>query len=289
MIAARAFLRLYLDEQLIVAHEFLNPRVSRSGLHRMFKRREVPALAELARQDTGGDEATRHKPFTDNEPGSVHIDIKHLTQMPDKARRSYLYAAIDRTTRWVYQEVVSSQTAEDAMAFTTRVEKEGLFKVQTVLTDSGQSFTDRFTQAGVRKPSGRHHFKQVCRAHGIEHRLFKPGRPLMNGMVERFNGHISNVLATRCYASCEGLEQTLNRYCWLYNHHIPRKPLHHQLPIAAIKELQAKRPALFAKRVINHAGIGTFRIPDDPTTTFWNTTLTKSFAQSANKMITAIL
>lgn len=55
-------------------------------------------------------------------------------------------------------------------------------------------------------------------------------------MVERFNGHISDVLATRRYTSGEDLKQTLKRYAWLYNHHIPQKALHHLSPIAAMKE-----------------------------------------------------
>ncbi|ATJ82659.1 mobile element protein [Halomonas beimenensis] len=73
-------------------------------------------------------------------------------------------------------------------------------------------------------------------------------------MVERFNGRISDVLATRRYESGEDLEQTLKRYCWLYNHHIPQKALDHQPPISAMKDRQTKRPELFQKRVINHAG-----------------------------------
>ncbi|NWO09132.1 transposase, partial [Chromohalobacter salexigens] len=121
-------------------------------------------------------------------------------------------------------------------------------------TDNGKSFTDRFTRAGERTPSGNHPFDKVCRGRDIEHRLIKPGRPQTNGMVERFNGRISDVLATRQYVSGEDLEQTLKRYCWLYNQHIPQKALHHQAPIAAMKEWQAKRPALFHKRVVNHPG-----------------------------------
>ncbi|SFU01762.1 integrase core domain-containing protein, partial [Halomonas saccharevitans] len=110
------------------------------------------------------------------------------------------------------------------------------------------------TRAGERKPSGNHAFDQECQADGIEHRLIKPGRPQTNGMVERFNGRISDVLATRRYTSGEDLEQTLKRYTWLYNHHIPQKALHHQSPIAVMKEWQAKRPELFTKRVVNHTG-----------------------------------
>lgn len=122
------------------------------------------------------------------------------------------------------------------------------------MRSNGKSFTDHFTQAGERKPSGHHAFDQECQAHGIEHRLIKPGRPQTNGMVERSNGRISDVLATRRYTSSEDLEQALKRYYWLYNHHIPQKALHHQAPIAAMKEWQAKKPELLTKRVVNHPG-----------------------------------
>jgi|TARA_A100001518_G_C1225440_1_gene73418 hypothetical protein len=73
LIAARKFLRLGLDNLFDVAREFLNPRQSRSGLHRMFQRREVPTLAELARQDVGDDGKPRHKAFKVYEPRYVDI------------------------------------------------------------------------------------------------------------------------------------------------------------------------------------------------------------------------
>ena len=177
LIAAREFLRLGLDDLLVVAREFLNPGLSRSSLHRMLKRREVPTLAELARRDAGDDEKPQHKPFKDYELGYVHIDIKHLPQMPDEEQKRYLYVAIDRATRWVHLEVRRSQSAKDARAFMKRVEEKAPFKVQTVLTDNGKSFTDHFTRVGERKPSGNHPFDQECQAFGIEHGLIKPGRP----------------------------------------------------------------------------------------------------------------
>ncbi|EWG98910.1 hypothetical protein Q427_27885 [Halomonas sp. BC04] len=70
LIAAHGFLRLGLDDLLVVSREFLNPRLSRSGLHRMLKRREVPTLAELAREDAKIDGAPRHKSFKDYGPGT---------------------------------------------------------------------------------------------------------------------------------------------------------------------------------------------------------------------------
>lgn len=123
-----------------------------------------------------------------------------------------------------------------------------------MLTDNGKSFTDRFTRTGERKSSGRHLFDQAWQAHGIEHRLIKLGWPQTNGMVERFNGRISDVLTTRRYESGEDLEQALKRYCWLYNQHIPQKELHHQSPIAAMKEWQANKARAIYQGVVNHAG-----------------------------------
>ncbi len=87
-----------------------------------------------------------------------------------------------------------------------QVKEKAPFKIQIVLTDNGKSFTDRFTRAGERKPSGKHAFDQEYQADGIEHRLIKPRRPQTNGMVERFNGRISDVLAARRYTSSEDLE-----------------------------------------------------------------------------------
>lgn len=147
--------------------------------------------------------------------------------MPDEEQKRYLYVAIDRATRWVYIEVRRSQSAKVSWAFMKRLEEKSPFTIQTVLTDNGKSFTDRCTRADERKPNGRDPFDQECQAHGIEHRLIKPGRPQTNGMVERFNGCISDVLATRRYVSGEDLEQTLKRYFWLYNYPIPQKALHH--------------------------------------------------------------
>ena len=88
----------------------------------------------------------------------------------------------------------------------------------------------------------------------MEHQLIQPGHPQTNELVERFNGRISDVLATRRYVSGEDLEQALKRYRWLCNHHIPQKTLKHQGPISAMKDWQNRRPELFTKRVINHPG-----------------------------------
>jgi len=80
-------------------------------------------------------------------------------------------------------------------------------------------------------------------------------------MVERFNGRIAEVLATRRYDSAQDLESTLLRDVWLYNHLLPQKALGHRCPMDAMKQWYeqwyAERPGLFTKRPRKHPGHGT--------------------------------
>ena len=102
MIELRRTLLLSLDDLLVVVRRFINPACSRAGLHRCLRRNAVSNLRELIPQDP----KEPSKSFKDYKPGYVHIDIKYLPQMPDESRRRYLYAAIDRATRWVYVEIL---------------------------------------------------------------------------------------------------------------------------------------------------------------------------------------
>jgi transposase InsO family protein len=63
-----------------------------------------------------------------------------------------------------------------------------------------------------RAATGSHDFDRLCADLGIEHRLTPPMRPQTNGMVERFNGRIEDVLQSHHFNSREDLEQTLMRY-----------------------------------------------------------------------------
>jgi transposase InsO family protein len=80
-----------------------------------------------------------------------------------------------------------------ALELQPRKLSESLF-ISRILTDNGKEFTDRFCPTGERKPTGNHLFDQECAEHGIEHRLIKPRKPQTNGMVERFNGRIQEIV-----------------------------------------------------------------------------------------------
>ena len=135
--------------------------------------------------------------------------------------------------------------------------KKAPFIITKVLTDNGKEFTDRFIANGERKPTGQHPFDQVCQAEGIEHRLIKPKHPQTNGMVERFNGRISEILATTHFDASRDLQETLYQYQKIYNYHVPQKNIGHITPIQALKDWHKKQPELFKKKTHDLSGLDT--------------------------------
>ena len=246
----RRTLLLPLDDLLAVTREFLCPDVSRSGLDRCLRRHGVGnlnALKPVTPQQP-------HKAFKSYAPGFVHMDVKYLPQMQDEAKRRYLFVAIDRATRWVFVAIKPNKTAASARAFLSALHKACPIKIQKLLTDNGKEFTDRLFASRERQPSGHHEFDQLCQALGIEHRLTKPRTPRTNGMVERFNGRIADVLKTHRFSSSQDLEQTLLRYVALYNHQLPQSALKSKTPLQAMKDWHHSHPHLFVKRPYDRPG-----------------------------------
>ena len=246
----RRTLLLPLDDLLCVTREFLCPAVSRSGLDRCLRRHGVGSLNALKPITPQGP----HKAFKSYEPGFVHMDVKYLPQMQDEAKRRYLFVAIDRATRWVFVAIKANKTAASAKAFLNALHKACPIKINKLLTDNGKEFTDRLFASREREPSGNHEFDQLCQALDIEHRLTKPRTPRTNGMVERFNGRIADVLKTHRFRSSEDLEQTLLRYVALYNHQLPQSALKCKTPMQAMKDWYHERPHLFHKRPYDRPG-----------------------------------
>jgi transposase InsO family protein len=218
-VALRTTLLLPLDDLLAVVREFLNPNVSRSGLDRCLRRHGVGNLRDLKPKAP----RPAHKPFKAYEPGYLHIDVKYLPQMADEERRRYLFVAIDRATRWVFVRIYPAKTAANARRFLRDLDRAAPMKITRVLTDNGKEFTDRLFGLRKRAATGNHEFDRLCADLGIEHRLAPPMRPQTNGMVERFNGRIEDVLQSHRFRSGEDLEQTILRYVRLYGSGTPAR------------------------------------------------------------------
>ncbi len=158
--------------------------------------------------------------------------------------------------KWRHRESVHdrSHTPHRLQTTLTAAQEAITFNAASFPTCYGKEFTDRLFASRARAPSGEHEFDQLCAELGIEHRLTPPKSLQTNGMVERFNGRISDVLKTNRFDSALDLEQTLMRYVHLYNTQLPQSALRSRTPMQAMKDWHKSHPQLFVKSPRNHAG-----------------------------------
>lgn len=116
----------------------------------------------------------------------VEIDVKYV---PDriKGRRYYQFTAIDCASRWRYIQAYEDESAFSAISFLKELVRIADFKIQSVKTDNGSCFTNRYN--GYYKsdlPFPRPHaFDKVCQENNMVHYLIDPGKPQQNAFVER--------------------------------------------------------------------------------------------------------
>ena len=240
----RRTLWLPLDDLLMVVREFLNPKVSRSGLARCMNRHGVnkPTVE-------GSDSRATRKNFKSYFPGFIHMETKCLPQMADETARQYLLVAIDRATRWVFMRIYADRSDVSSTDFLRCLKANAPMKIEKLLTGNGSEFTDRF-MTKAKKASGKHAFDRECALLGIEHRLVEPQHPLSNDMVVHFRGLISDVLATPRFRSGKDLQATLEHYETLYNNYLPQRALGDKTPLQVMRTWCAKRPDLFTDEII---------------------------------------
>ena len=186
----RRLVRLSIDDITAVMRRGIAPDLSRSAVFRCLRRiglgGRLPALTTPQAAQVFKPEAF----------GYVHIDLKYLGKLHN--RDEYVFVAIERISRFVHVEVLPDRRTATLAAALERFLAVAGFAVHTILTDNGSEFTDRFargSKAGhAARETGRHPFDQVCQAAKVKHRLTRPDHPQTNGMVERFNRRIAEVL-----------------------------------------------------------------------------------------------
>lgn len=180
---------LGLDDLVEVMQRCVNPKLSRSAIYRCLRRHGMSGAAVPTAAPPPGR-------FAVETFGFVHIDLKHLTSL--RGAKSYVFVAIERTTRFVHVEIVISRDSQTIAGCLERFLTAFGHPVHTILTDNGSEFTDRFAVDMKGKPEGQpsgcHPFDAICATEGIKHRLTKPYHPQTNGMVERFNRRISEAI-----------------------------------------------------------------------------------------------
>nr|WP_274522136.1 DDE-type integrase/transposase/recombinase [Halorhodospira sp. 9621] len=174
--------------------------------------------------------------------------------MADEQGRTYLFVAVDRASRSGYLERHREKSRKTAVRFLKRLQEKAPFRIHTLHTGNDLAFTGCPTQK-TRRPLGRHAFGQLCARHDIEHRLRPPRRPQPNGVVERFNGRISDILRRTHFDSGADLGTMLWHYQRLSNHHIPQRTLGHVTPVRKLKQWHEERPDSFRKQVYDQSGL----------------------------------
>lgn len=193
VVELRTRLGLSIDDITEVMHRCINPSLSRSAIYRSMKRCGVAQRPQVA------GEGTTHRFEEVNIPGYIHMDVKYLTKLEGK--RSYLYVAIDRLTRYVYAEILYDLEPNTAGGFTERFLKFFPYKVHKIITDNGFEWTDRCAGSVKEKASGNHPVDKVCKAYEVVHKLTRIRRPQTNGMVERFNRRVNEAIAKKAKIS----------------------------------------------------------------------------------------
>ncbi len=121
------------------------------------------------------------------------------------------------------------------------------YRLHTILTDNGIQFADLpKNRDGWTARYRVMRFDQICREHGIEHRLTKPNHPWTNGQVERMNRTIKDATVKRYhYDTNQQLAEHLQIFINAYNHARRLKPLRGLKPCEYVARIWTEDPSTF--------------------------------------------
>ncbi len=238
-VAFRKHTLLPLDDCLYALQETL-PHLRRSSLHRCFQRHGINLLP------TGEREKPSRKKFKTYPVGYFHLDIAEVRTGEGKL---YLFVAADRTSKFVYVELLTKQGKMEAAQFLRHLIKAVPYKIHTILTDNGIQFTKRESH----RHAWTHIFDRVCDQHEIEHRLTKVSHPWTNGQVERMNRTLKEATVKRYYYDTRAqLTQHLYDFVNAYNFAKRLKTLKGLTPYEFIIQCWKSQPEKFKTKPPHH-------------------------------------
>jgi transposase InsO family protein len=245
-VAFRRHTLLPLDDCLYALQATI-PHLTRSSLHRLFRRHDISRLPAIE-TDKSGKKAFKKYPI-----GYFHIDIAEVRTEQGKL---YMLVAIDRTSKFAFVELHERVSRKLAADFLRRLIETIPYKVHTVLTDNGTHFTtpgsERSAASDIRAAltAGElfraHAFEFACAKADIDHRLTKPFHPWTNGQVERMNRTLKEAtVRSYHYESHEQLRAHLAAFVGAYNFAKRLKALTGLTPFEAICKAWTKEPQRF--------------------------------------------
>jgi len=219
------------------------PHLTRSSLHRCFQRHGISRLPEVS------EDKPSKKKFKTYPVGYFHIDIAEVRTEEGKL---YLFVAIDRTSKFVYVELLEKYGKVEAAQFLRHLIKIIPYKIHTILTYNGIQFTHRKGD----QYAWMHIFDRVCYENEIEHRLTKVNHPWTNGQVERMNRTLKEATVKRYYYDThQQLKKHLYTFVNAYNFAKRLKTLKGLTPYEFIIKIWQKEPEQFIINP-NHHNLG---------------------------------
>jgi transposase InsO family protein len=229
------------------------PHLTRSSLHRLFRRHDISRLPSVE-----GDRPIKR--FKTYPIGYLHIDI---AEMRTEDGKLYMIVAIDRVTKFALAELHERATRRTGANFLRRLVDALPYKIHTVLTDNGTHFTtpgnQRSAAAEIRAAIEKdelfraHAFELACAKADIDHRLTKPNHPWTNGQVERMNRTIKEATVRRYYYdSHDRLRGHLADFLGVYNFAKRLTALKGLTPYEYICKLWTEQPQGFRLNPFHH-------------------------------------
>lgn len=225
-------------------YDLLSPQIpvlTRSNLHR----HGISRLADLLPDE----DKAAIKAFKSYEPGFLHLDTAQINVGKDKW---YLFAAIDRATRYVYLELHDNKRMDTATAFLENTLAQYPFKIEKILTDNGIEFSYNPLPDGKKPKDKEHPFAAVCREKRIEHRTTLVKHPWTNGMVEAMNKKVkANTTKRFHYDSIDALKKHLYHYLLHYNFNLKLRAIGRKTPFDALLQWYDKKQDIFSVNPIH--------------------------------------
>jgi transposase-like protein len=238
-VAFRKHTLLPLDDCLYALQATI-PHLTRSSLHRCYKRHGISRLPEVE-----GDKPAK-KAFKKYPIGYFHIDIAEVRTEEGKL---YLFVAIDRTSKFAFAQLHKKAGKMEAAQFLRDLVNAVPYKIHTVLTDNGIQFINRQRD----RQAFEHVFRRTCREHTIEHRLTKVNHPWTNGQVERMNRTLKEATVRRYhYESHDQLKDHLAAFLAAYNFAKRLKTLRGLTPYEYICKCWTENPDQFRLDPTHH-------------------------------------
>ncbi len=128
------------------------PHLSCSLLHRLFQRHSITQLQEIENHPSA------RKRFNAYPVDYFHIDIAEVRM---EAGKLYLFVAIDRTSKFIYIELLEKTVEKRSHCFFKKSYQSAPYKIHTILTDNRIQFTDM----AVDKYAFTHIFDRICHRH----------------------------------------------------------------------------------------------------------------------------